>query len=94
VYIFGGLSDWQLKPEFKMVYNPAVSAYVGKVRLKQGYYNYLYAALPKTADHPDFEETEGDWFETKNLYTILVYFRPFGGRYDRIIGAFSFSSRT
>ena len=94
VYIFGALSDWQLKPEFKMVYNPAISAYVGKVRLKQGYYNYLYAALPKTADQPDFEETEGDWFETKNLYTILVYFRPFGGRYDRIIGAFSFSSRT
>lgn len=94
IYIFGGLTDWQLKPAFKMIYNPAVSAYVGKVKLKQGYYNYLYAALPRGANQPDFEETEGNWYESKNLYTILVYYRAFGGRYDRLIGAFSFSSRS
>ncbi len=93
LYLFGGLTDWQLKPEFRMVYNPAINSYVGKARLKQGFYNYMYAALPRGADHPDFEETEGDWFETKNTYTILIYFRPFGGRFDRLIGAYSFSSR-
>lgn len=93
VYMFGALTDWQLKPEFKMVYNPAVSSYVGKVKLKQGYYNYLYATLPRGAQRPDFEETEGDWFETRNTYTILVYYRPFGDRFDRLIGAYSFGSR-
>lgn len=93
VYIFGKLTDWQLKPEFKMVYNPAISSYVGKVSLKQGYYNYLYATLPRGADRPDFEETEGDWFETRNTYTVLVYYRPFGGRYDQLIGSYSFGSR-
>ncbi len=93
LYIFGGLSDWQLKPEFKLIYNPLVSAYVGKVTLKQGYYDYMYAAVPKGSSKPDFEDTEGDWYETTNNYTILVYYRRFGGRYDALIGAFSFSSR-
>jgi hypothetical protein len=94
VYIFGGLTDWQIKPDFKMVYNPAINAYVGKVLLKQGYYNYLYAAVQKETGDIDFEETEGDWFETKNNYTILVYYRPFGQRYDSLIGAYTFSSRS
>lgn len=93
LYIFGGLSDWQLKPEFKMVYNPAVTSYVAKVNLKQGYYDYTYAALPAGADEIDFEVTEGDSFEAQNNYTILVYFRPFGGRHDQLIGSVSFNSR-
>jgi hypothetical protein len=94
VYLFGSMTDWQLKPEFKMVYNPMVSAYVTKVLLKQGYYNYSYAALPKGTYKPDFEVTEGDWFETNNTYTILVYYKPFGSRYDQLIGAYSFGSRS
>ncbi|MBI5916436.1 MAG: DUF5103 domain-containing protein [Bacteroidetes bacterium] len=93
IYIFGGLSDWQLKPEFRMTWNPLINSYVAKVNLKQGYYNYLYAALPRGAEVPDFEETEGNWHETDNNYTVLVYYRPFGGRYDQLIGAYSFSSR-
>ena len=93
VYVFGGLSDWQLKPEFKMTYNPATNCYVAKLDLKQGYYEYVYAALPQGESKIDLEETEGDWHETDNYYTIFVYYRPFGGRYDQIIGAYSFSSR-
>ncbi|MEK7253167.1 MAG: DUF5103 domain-containing protein [Bacteroidota bacterium] len=93
IYLFGGFTDWQLKPEFKMVYNPVISAYVGKVLLKQGYYTYLYAAVPKGKNELDFEATEGSWHEANNAYTILIYYRPFGGRYDRIIGATTFSSR-
>lgn len=93
VYVLGGLTDWQLKPEFKMTFNPATNAYVAKLNLKQGYYEYVYAALERGKSQMDFEETEGDWHETNNYYTILVYYRPFGGRFDQIIGAYSFSSR-
>ncbi len=93
LYIYGGLSDWQFKPEFKMVYNPMVSAYVGKVRLKQGYYDYIYAAVSQENGKPDFEVTEGDWYETENEYTILVYYRPFGSRFDQLIGIETFNSR-
>ncbi len=93
IYIFGALSDWEFKPEFKMVFNPIINAYVGKVRLKQGYYDYIYAALPKGGTEPDFEVTEGNWHETENSYTILLYYRPFGSRYDQLIGYSTFSSR-
>ncbi len=94
VYLFGGMTDWELKPEFKMVYNPAISAYVCKPLLKQGYYDYMYVTAPKGQyTHPDWTQTEGNWYETENEYTILIYYRPFGARYDRLIGAHTFSSR-
>ncbi len=100
VYIIGAMTDWQLKPEFKMVYNNAVNSYVAKVELKQGYYDYMYATVPiqnankkpKTPVLPDFSEIEGNWYETENQYTILIYYRAFGERYDRIIGAATFNS--
>ncbi len=93
VYLFGAFTDWQLKPEYKMVFNPATNAYVAKATLKQGYYEYMYAELPHGSSTPNFEVTEGNWHETDNYYTILVYQRPFGGRYDQLIGASSFSAR-
>lgn len=95
VYIFGALSDWNLKPEFKMAYNQSVNGYVGKVMLKQGYYDYVYAVAPRNPKKgelvvPDLGEIEGNWHETSNEYTILIYYRPFGERYDQIIGSVTF----
>ena len=93
VYIFGGLTDWQIKPEFKMVYNHQVSSYVARPELKQGYYDYYYVTVDKKDGKIEYEETEGNWFETENTYTILIYFRPFGVRYDKLVAAGTFSSR-
>ncbi|HMN89018.1 MAG TPA: DUF5103 domain-containing protein [Saprospiraceae bacterium] len=94
LYVFGAMSDWQLKPEFKMAYNPAINGYVVKVPLKQGFYDYAYARVPINAKRKvaDLSEIEGDWHETENLYTILLYYNPFGERYHRVIGAVTFSS--
>ncbi len=93
IFIFGGLTDWQLKEEFRMKYNPAINSYVAKLKLKQGYYDYMYAMLPRGGKTPSFDITEGSWHETDNSYTILLYYRPFGGRYDQLIGVRTFSSR-
>lgn len=97
IYIFGGLTDWQLKEEFKMIYNPAVNAYVGKSYLKQGVYDFMYVTVPRDPKlrkkaMPDLEEIEGNWFETDNNYTILIYYKPFGERYYQVISSSSFSS--
>ena len=93
VYIFGGLTDWKVKEHFKMTYQDVVNAYVADVFLKQGFYNYMYVTVPKKgAKVPDMEELEGNWFETENDYTILVYFRPFGERYDRLMAAYTIDS--
>ena len=88
VYIVGNMTDWKPREEFRMVYNPAISAYVAKPLLKQGYYNYKYAVVHKdTSDVIDLEELEGNWYQTENEYLILVYQRPFGERYDRLVAA-------
>ena len=51
LYLFGGLTDWQIKPEHRLEYNYRDKRYEGSIYLKQGYYNYQYVyvrmALPK-----------------------------------------------
>jgi hypothetical protein len=85
VYVTGGFCEWQLYEENKLNYDPATESYTGSVLLKQGVYDYYYALTDK-ADKIDFESVEGTWYETENDYMILVYQRPFGGRYDKLVG--------
>ena len=37
-------------------------------------------------------EFEGDWYETENDYFVLVYYKGFGDRNDRIVFAGRFTS--
>jgi hypothetical protein len=77
-----------------------------KYPLKQGFYNYAYGLMP-AADgkptsrneeeprkevQPDFSLTEGNFFETENNYLILLYYHPFGARYDQVVGFVQFST--
>ncbi len=91
VYIYGELSNWKLKPEFEMEYDPSRNAYLGSVLLKMGYYNFMYA-MPDENNKPDTSPLEGDWYETENDYNIFVYYRPFGSRYDQLLFAGEFNS--
>ncbi len=94
VYVFGELTDWQLKPEYKMEYSPEAKAYYCESPLlKQGYYNYEYLVVNRDTHQIDEDGFEGNTFETSNLYTILVYFRTFGDRYDRLMSAVSIDSK-
>ena len=93
VYLIGGFCDWQINPQYQMYYEDRYSAYFGEATLKQGVYDYVYVAMPKNGGAPDFELLEGNWHETENYYTILVYFRPFGQRYDRLIGVTTISQK-
>jgi len=92
IYVFGELTDWQLKPEFKLEYNTEAQAYYCEAFLKQGYYNYQYMLVDRASGQLDSEGFEGNWYETGNQYTVLVYFRPFGARYDRLMGAATLKS--
>ena len=92
VYVFGKITDWKLKEEFKLAYNPTVSAYVGRALLKQGFYNYYYVEVPAESTTFSHETIEGNWHETENKYTVLVYYRPFGGRHDRLVSSRTISS--
>ena len=90
--LIGAFNDYRCDPEYRMQYSEAEKAYSLSVSLKQGFYNYAYALLPQGAALPDREETEGNWYETENDYLILVYYRPLGERYDRLIAAHQFKA--
>lgn len=79
---------WAAKADdqrYQLRYNDATHAYEGGVFLKQGYYSYRYVAhLP--GDKRDAALIEGDFFQTENEYTFLLYYRQTGARYDRLVG--------
>lgn len=92
VYVFGELTDWQLKPEFRMQHDAAAQVYWCDTWLKQGHYDYQYVVVDRNTGKPDLDGFEGNWYATGNQYTILIYFRPFGARYDRLMGAVTLNS--
>lgn len=70
-----------------MVYNQETGAYEKALLLKQGAYSYQYLALPKYNSSRGLTEVvEGDYYPTQHIYTIKVYYRQPGGRYDRLAG--------
>jgi hypothetical protein len=87
IYIFGEFTNYATDTSGRMSFNSEKGAYEKTLFLKQGYYNYLYAAMPyDKKGPPDFSQTEGNYFATENSYIVLVYFRPFGARADELIG--------
>jgi hypothetical protein len=92
VYVFGALSNYGLNPESKMVYNNEKKIYEADIRLKQGYYDYVYALYNPSSQRFSTDQTEGNLWETENNYQVLVYFRELGGRYDQLLGYSSISS--
>ena len=92
VYRFGKLTDWQIKEKFKMAYSEKLGLYAVDVLIKQGYYNYTYALVDKKTKEVDTTFFDGNWFEAENDYTILLYHRPFGARYDQLVGRKTFKS--
>ena len=49
-------------------------------------YNYLYALKSKFGSEMSVVQTEGSFWESRNRYEVLVYYRPFGARYERLVG--------
>ncbi|WP_212006596.1 DUF5103 domain-containing protein [Chitinophaga sp. HK235] len=94
MYLFGEMTNYECNSNSKMTYNAASRAYEATLFLKQGYYNYIYGLVDKTVPNAKFntEMTEGDYWETENNYTILLYFRPLGGRADELVSSVTLNS--
>ena len=93
IYLFGQLTNYNYIDSLKLTYDPAKQLYQTHLLLKQGYYDYTYIAVDKN-NFSDRTQMDGDNFEAENEYTILIYYKPFIGRSDELIGAASFDSRT
>ncbi len=46
----------------------------------------MYITKDLNGRNPSFDLTEGNYWDTENNYTILVYYRPLGGRADELVG--------
>lgn len=89
IYVFGELTNYLPNEASRMVFNPDKGVYEKTLYLKQGYYNYSYITLEEEKEPGNrfsFDNTEGNFTNTENSYTVLVYFRPFGARADELIG--------
>jgi len=85
IHIYGAFNNFEIEEETKLYYNEAQHMYEGKLLLKQGFYNYTFVGVTKD-NHINTHLIRGSFFETENEYTVIAYYKPLGGFYDRVIG--------
>ena len=86
VYILGEAFNNLLDARSQMDYSAEDKGYVKTALLKEGYYNYLYVTRKDDQSPGSAAAIEGNFYQTENEYRVMVYFRPPGGRYDRLVG--------
>lgn len=85
VYVYGAYNNFEINNSNKMHYNTTTKTYEAAILLKQGFYNYTYATLNNNG-LVNTTDVLGSFFETENEYTVIVYHKPFGSFFDRVIG--------
>ncbi len=93
LYLFGQLTDYKLNEAAKMQFNAEKGQYETMQFLKQGYYSYGYMLVDKN-DPKQKTELEGNYWETENSYTILVYYKSFTDQSDQLIGVSKLNTRS
>jgi hypothetical protein len=92
VYLAGQLTDYAYNDKTKMTFNATKGVYECSLFLKQGCYNYTYVLVDQK--NPAIITTiEGDYWETENNYTILMYYKAFSDRADKLISVAQVNSR-
>ena len=86
LYLYGALNGYQLGEANRGVYNELTRSYVFRALLRQGFYEYAYVSMAGQPRFPSWSEVEGNTFAAENSYQFLVYYRPYGARFDRIMG--------
>ena len=86
LHLYGNFNNWTIDGSTYMKYDEKTDTYRNTRLFKQGFYNYKYVLVNRDGSI-DEGAVSGDFWQTENNYTVLVYFRDLGARYDRIIGA-------
>ena len=92
LYIGGSLFYNRLTSENRMLYDPDAECYWLDALVKQGGTDYQYWVYSPQSG-VTLEPTEGSYWQTENDYEVYVYYRPFGSRYDALVGLQHISSR-
>lgn len=95
LYIMGQMTNNEYNDSTKLQFNSGLGIYEGALLLKQGYYTYTFGT--KETSNPkapiSVATTDGNYWETENNYTILVYYRAFSDRADELVGTYTINSR-
>lgn len=85
IHLYGNFNNWTIDGTTYMEYDSGSDTYRNSRLFKQGFYNYKYVVVNRDGSI-DGGGVSGNFWETENDYTVIVYFRDLGARYDRIIG--------
>jgi hypothetical protein len=69
-----------------MDFNAEKNIYEKAVLIKQGFTNYQYQIADEKGNVDAEKAIDGNFWQTENDYSILVYYRENSDRYDRVIG--------
>jgi hypothetical protein len=95
LYLSSAITNNVLDAGSEMHFDAKLGLYQKTLLLKQGYYSYSYILRDRNEPNTmnDFTETEGNHWETENNYSIFVYYRAPGTRYDQLVGFSSINSK-
>ena len=87
VYVGGDLFGNELSMKNRMQYDADRQCYWLTALVKQGGYDFQYWFTGKgTQNKTTTLRTDGSYWQTENEYAVYVFWRPFGARYDRLVG--------
>ena len=93
IHVYGNFNNWTIDGSTYMEYDSFSDTYINNRLFKQGFYNYKFVLVNRDGTI-DEGAISGNFWQTENEYTVLVYFRDLGARYDRIIGVGKANSTT
>ena len=86
IYITGMFNNYSLSPENKMDFNAEKNTYEKAILIKQGFTNFQYQIADDKGNIDGENAIDGNFWQTENDYTILVYYRENNDRYQKVIG--------
>lgn len=90
IYVVGNFNNYILNEASELKYNSSKGIYENITLIKQGFVNYKFISFD--GNKIDHSLIDGNFYQTENEYTILVYYKNQGDRYDKVIGIGSGSS--
>lgn len=85
LYLGGELFNNEMNLSNRLQYDNEAKCYWLTALVKQGGYDFQYWFVPKNKTTTT-QRVDGSYWQTENEYAVYVYWRPFGARYDRLVG--------
>ena len=86
IYVMGAVNDWRFDERSLMHYDYNLRGYLCQLLLKQGYYNFMFVSANRNTGEVSTDLTEGNYWDTNNLYRLYFYYYNAIKGYDELIG--------